>query len=73
MSEPSECYSVDSGSREGDMSRQQLAQKQYDQAKEAAEKLEDWRLKEIRFEMQIGLSGTGKSSGNTPKNILPKD
>jgi hypothetical protein len=35
------------------MSGQQLAQKQYEQAKEAAEKLEDWRLREIRHQMRI--------------------
>jgi hypothetical protein len=55
------------------MSRQQLAQKQYEQAKEAAEKLEDWRLREIRFEMQIALSGESKISNASSEKIVQKD
>jgi hypothetical protein len=53
------------------MSNQQLAQKQYAQAKQAAGKLEDWRLKEIRYELRIDLGRQG-SKGETSKPSAKK-
>jgi hypothetical protein len=49
------------------MPREQLAQKQYEQAKQAAGKLEDWRLHEIRYELRIADTKRSGASSAAPK------